>query len=70
MRLIVRMWLTWFAGGGGWGAVVEQGFFPYFPPLKPRYILWSGVSYSPKNTVYTYTYTYTYTHIYICDGAN
>ena len=31
---------------------MEQGFFPYFPPLKPRYILWSGASYSLKNMVY------------------
>ena len=33
--------------------VVERGFFffSYFPPLTPRYILWSGASYSPKNTV-------------------
>ena len=27
-------------------------FFPYFPPVKPRCVLWSGASYSPKNTVY------------------
>ena len=33
------------------GAAVERGFFSYFPPLKPRYVLWSGASYSPKNTV-------------------
>ena len=26
-------------------------FFSYFPPLKPRCVLWSGASYSPKNTV-------------------
>ena len=26
-------------------------FFSYFPPLKPRFILWSGASYSPKITV-------------------
>ena len=26
-------------------------FFSDFPPLKPRSILWSGVSYNPKNTV-------------------
>ena len=26
-------------------------FFPPFPPLKPGCIVWSGVSYSPKNTV-------------------
>ena len=34
-----------------WGAVVEQGVFPYCPPLKPRCIVRSSVSYSPKNTV-------------------
>ena len=30
--------------------MVEQGFFffSYFPPLKPRYILWSDASYSKK----------------------
>ena len=34
-------------GSGG------AGFFfsPYFPPLKPGYMLWSGASYSPKNMV-------------------
>ena len=37
-------------GGGGDGTGAE-GFFPYFPPLKPRYVLWSGTSYSPKNMV-------------------
>ena len=36
---------------GGQGVAVEQGFFPYFPPLKPRCVLWSGASYSPKNMV-------------------
>ena len=36
---------------GGGGAAVEQGFFPYFPLLKPDYILWPGASYSPKNMV-------------------
>ena len=35
-------------GGGGWWSRV---FIPYFPPLKPRYILWSGASYSPKKMV-------------------
>ena len=30
---------------------MEQGFFPYFSPLKPRCVLWSSVSYSPKDTV-------------------
>ena len=30
-----------------------SGFFSYFPPLKPRYVLWSGASYSPKNMVDT-----------------
>ena len=34
-------------GGGNSGV----GFFPYFPPLKPRYVLWYGASYSLKNTV-------------------
>ena len=34
-----------------WGAVEEWGFFPYFLPVKPRYVLWSGVSYSLKNMV-------------------
>ena len=45
---------------GRWGA--ERGgsrgvgffFFPYFPPLKPRYVLWSGVSYNPKNMINKY----------------
>ena len=38
-----------------WGGGVVGGaffFFSYYPPLKPRGILWSGASYSPKNTVY------------------
>ena len=35
----------WERGGGA-------GFFSYFPSLKPRYVLWSGVSYTPKNTVH------------------
>ena len=38
----------------GWGARGDSGvgfFFSYFPPLKARYILSSGVSYSPKNMV-------------------
>ena len=34
----------WGLGGWGWSEV----FFSYFPPLKPRYCLWSGASYSPK----------------------
>ena len=34
-------------GGGGGGV----GFFSYFSPLKPRCVLWSGASYSPKNMV-------------------
>ena len=48
------MKLTWLAGKGEWEVVaVEQGlfFFSYFPPLKPRYVLWSGAPYSLKNTV-------------------
>ena len=36
-------------GGGFWGG----GFPPYFPPLKPRYILWSCASYSPQTTVFS-----------------
>ena len=32
-------------------AAVEWGFFFSYFPLKPRYVLWSGVSYSLKNTV-------------------
>ena len=27
-------------------------FFSYFPPLKPKCVLRSGESYSPKNAVY------------------
>ena len=38
-------YLTHCGGDGG------VGFFSYFPPLKPRCVLWSGMSYSPKNTV-------------------
>ena len=34
-------------GGWQWSGF----FFPHFPPLKPRYVLQSGASYSPKNTV-------------------
>ena len=42
----------WVGGGQQW-----SGFFsPYFPPLKPRYVLWSGVSYSPKNSVFQYIF--------------
>ena len=28
-----------------------ENFFSYFLPLKPRYVLQSGASYSPQNTV-------------------
>ena len=50
----------WVGVGGGAGPqeagagphFLLQKFFSYFPPLKPRCILWSGASYSPKNTVY------------------
>ena len=38
---------------------MEQVFPPYFPPLKPRYLLRSGASYSTKNMVHLmlcYTY--------------
>ena len=39
-------------GEEGGSTAVEPGFFfSYFPPLKPRYVLWSGVPYSLKNTV-------------------
>ena len=31
-----------------------QNFVPYFPPLKPRCVLWSGASYSLKNMVCIY----------------
>ena len=44
--------------GGGSGAGSQEAgagphfllqiFFSCFPPLKPRHILWSGASYSPK----------------------
>ena len=36
---------------------VEWGFFPYFPPLKPRGVSWSSASYCPKNTVNHRLYT-------------
>ena len=36
---------------GGNGGAGFCFFFFYFPPLKPRYVLWSGTSYSLKNTV-------------------
>ena len=35
----------------GGGKAVEQGFFPYFPPLKRMCVLWSSASYSLKNMV-------------------
>ena len=38
--------VPWGEGGSG-----GTGVFSYFPPLKPRYIWWSGASYSPKNMV-------------------
>ena len=43
--------VAYLAHRGGGCAAVERVFFSYFPPLKPRCILWSGVSYSLKNTV-------------------
>ena len=50
-----RLNVAYLARCGGWGegAAVEcfGFFFSYFPPLKPRYIIWSGASYSLKNTV-------------------
>ena len=39
----------WGRGGAGF-------FFSYFPSLKPRYVLWAGASYSPKNTVWPKKY--------------
>ena len=42
--------VAYLAGGGGSGSG-GMVFFSYFPPLKPRYVLWSGASYSTKNTV-------------------
>ena len=63
MCLIAQMELTWLAegeGGGGGGVGSQEAgagphfllqiFFSYFPPLKPRCVLWSAASYSPKNT--------------------
>ena len=41
----LALW-SW-GGAGGSGA----GFSPYFPPLKPRCVLWSSESYSLKNMV-------------------
>ena len=35
----------WMGGGSG------AGFFPYFPPLKPRCVLWPSTSYILKNMV-------------------
>ena len=62
--LIAQMELTWLAegeGGGGGGVGSQEAgigphfllqiFFSYFPPLKPRCVLWSSASYSLKNTV-------------------
>ena len=47
-------------GGGGAGSqeagavphFLLQNFFSYFPSLKPRCVLWSSASCSPKNTVH------------------
>ena len=47
--------VVYLAGGvdrGRWRWWWSRVFFPCFPPLNPRYVLWSGASYSPKNTVY------------------
>ena len=38
----------WGGGGGRGGWRWSRFFSPYFPPLKPRCVLWSGASYSPK----------------------
>ena len=45
-------YLAHFGEGEEGGSISGAGFFfSYFPPLKPRCILWSGESYSPKNMV-------------------
>ena len=49
-------YLAHWGGGVGRAVAVEQGFFSYFPPLKPRCVLWSSVSYSLKNTVSPFFY--------------
>ena len=50
----------WGGGAGGTGSLQEAGAgprfllqncFSCFPLLKPRCVLWSGASYSPKNMV-------------------
>ena len=46
---VVYLAHQWGAGGGS-GELFF--FFYYFPPLKPRYVSWSGASYSPQNMVY------------------
>ena len=53
---LARCGVGW--GGGGGAGSQEQDhifcfkiFFSYFPPLKLGCVLWSGVSYSPKNMV-------------------
>ena len=53
---IVQMQLAWLAAGSGVGGENGSGAggFFYFPPLKPRCILWSSASYSLKNTVLSY----------------
>ena len=57
----------WERGGSGGAGSQEAGarshflpqiFFSYFPPLKPRCVLWSGVSYSLKNTVFFFCLTH------------
>ena len=34
--------------------ILLQKFFSYFPPLKPRCVLWSSASHNLKNMVLTY----------------
>ena len=54
--------VAYLAGGGGSGRAgsqearagpqfLLQKVFSYFPPLKPRCVLWYGVSFGLKNTV-------------------
>ena len=45
-------------------------FFSYFPPLKLRCILWSGVSHSPKNMVSLSLFCYLWfcCHLFCCQN--
>ena len=48
--------------GGGLGGAWQWWsgiFFSYFPLLKPKYILWSSVCYSPTNTIIVEDFIFT-----------